>query len=259
MTPSSSSSYLSSPRALSLLPSRLDEASSAQGEANAAAVATFLNCYFSTNPVTLLGACAAVKPFGSFLSDLYSKSGDLDLSIQLWTGSNLPVNKKRKQNVLREVRKVLLNRGVAGYMQFIPHARVPVLQSKSGQKLKIFNDPKTGSLNSYSLCLLVLFHFQTSEPPILPPLKDIYEGNITEDTTEMASYNEDQINEVEDPVERPDNAARAVSMKGLERIVSAFKDAYQKLDSLEHVDRNELLECSTKESSASQISRTWGA
>ncbi|GJM92586.1 hypothetical protein PR202_ga09067 [Eleusine coracana subsp. coracana] len=214
--------------------------------------------------------------------------------------------------------------GVAGYMQFIPHARVPVLQyvssrfgiscdisidNNAGQiKSKIFywvnslderfgdmvllikewakaqniNDPKTGSLNSYSLCLLVLFHFQTSEPPILPPLKDIYEGNITEDTTEMASYNEEQINEVcaaniariqlqnkgsknesslchllatffhkvlnigiqifvEDPVERPDNAARAVSMKGLERIVSAFKDAYQKLDSLEHVDRNELL------------------
>ncbi|KAK3165946.1 hypothetical protein QOZ80_1AG0039660 [Eleusine coracana subsp. coracana] len=306
------------------------------------------NCVHS---VTALQG-AAVKPFGSFLSDLYSKSGDLDLSIQLWSGSNLPVNKKRKQNVLREVRKVLLNRGVAGYMQFIPHARVPVLQyvssrfgiscdisidNNAGQiKSKIFywvnslderfgdmvllikewakaqniNDPKTGSLNSYSLCLLVLFHFQTSEPPILPPLKDIYEGNITEDTTEMASYNEEQINEVcaaniariqlqnkgsknesslchllatffhkficvdahpdqvistytgqfertednpcrmkkksyhlfvEDPVERPDNAARAVSMKGLERIVSAFKDAYQKLDSLEHVDRNELL------------------
>ncbi|GJN17181.1 hypothetical protein PR202_gb04231 [Eleusine coracana subsp. coracana] len=116
-----------------------------------------------------------------------------------------------------------------------------VLLIKEWAKAQNINDPKTGSLNSYSLCLLVLFHFQTSEPPILPPLKDIYEGNITEDTTEMASYNEDQINEVEDPVERPDNAARAVSMKGLERIVSAFKDAYQKLDSLEHVDRNELL------------------
>jgi hypothetical protein len=54
---------------------------------------------------------AAVKPFGSFVSDLYSKSGDLDLSIQLWSATNLPINKKRKQNVLREVRRALLNRG----------------------------------------------------------------------------------------------------------------------------------------------------
>ncbi|TVU01878.1 hypothetical protein EJB05_52644 [Eragrostis curvula] len=291
---------------------------------------------------------AAVKPFGSFVSDLYSKSGDLDLSVHLGNGSNLPVNKKKKQSVLREVRKALLTRGVAGYMQFIPHARVPVLQYVSNRfgiscdisidnyagriKSKIFywvntlderfgdmvllikewakaqniNDPKTGSLNSYSLCLLVLFHFQTSQPPILPPLKEIYEGNITEDITEGVSYNEEQINEalqplfivcnpretssdgyyiltaahcpqfihidahpdevistftgqyertqdnparmkksyhlfVEDPVERPDNAARAVSMKGLHHIASAFNDAYRKFDSLEHIDRNELL------------------
>jgi hypothetical protein len=54
---------------------------------------------------------ADVKPFGSFVSDLYSKSGDLDLSIQLWSGTNLPINKKRKQNVLREVRRALLKRG----------------------------------------------------------------------------------------------------------------------------------------------------
>uniref|UniRef100_A0A0A9DII0 Poly(A) RNA polymerase mitochondrial-like central palm domain-containing protein n=1 Tax=Arundo donax TaxID=35708 RepID=A0A0A9DII0_ARUDO len=145
---------------------------------------------------------AAVKPFGSFVSDLYSKSGDLDLSVQLWNGSNVPINKKKKQNILREVRRALLTGGVAGYMQFIPHARVPVLQYVSNRfriscdisidnyagriKSKIFNwvntlderfgdmvllikewakaqninDPKSGSLNSYSLCLLVLFHFQ---------------------------------------------------------------------------------------------------
>lgn len=294
---------------------------------------------------------AAVKPFGSFVSDLYSKSGDLDLSVQLWNGSNHPINKRKKQNVLREVRKALLSRGVTGYMQFIPHARVPVLQYVSNRfgiscdisidnfagriKSKIFywintlderfgdmvllikewakaqniNDPKSGSLNSYSLCLLVLFHFQTSEPPILPPLNEIYEGNIAGDVTEAALYNEQHLDEVcaaniarfrlqnkdrrnetsicrllgtffqkfarinaftdnvistysgqigriqddpswmtksyhlfvEDPVERPDNAARAVSMKGLDRIASAFNDACHKFNSLEHIDRNELL------------------
>ncbi|KAF8716991.1 hypothetical protein HU200_026098 [Digitaria exilis] len=303
------------------------------------------NCIHSLS--SLSGA--AVKPFGSFVSDLYSKSGDLDLSVQLGNGPNLPTNKKKKQNVLREVRRALQIRGVSGYMQFIPHARVPVLQYVSNRfgiscdisinnfagriKSRIFywvntlderfgdmvllikewakaqniNDPKSGSLNSYSLCLLVLFHFQTSEPAILPPLKEIYEGNIAEDKT--AFYNEQHLDElcvtniarfrlqnkhqrnesslchllgtffqkfthinalsdnvistysgkieriqddpswmtksyhlfVEDPVERPDNAARAVSMKGLDRIASAFNDACRKVDSLEHMDRNELL------------------
>lgn len=305
------------------------------------------NCIRSLSSLT----GAAVKPFGSFVSDLYSKSGDLDLSVQFQNGSNLLINKKKKQYALREVRRALQIRGVAGYVQFIPHARVPVLQYVSNRfgiscdisidnfsgriKSKIFywvntlderfgdmvllvkewakaqniNDPKCGSLNSYSLCLLVLFHFQTSEPPILPPLKEIYEGNIAEDITEAALYNEQHLDEVcaanitrlrlqnkgqrngislcrllgtffqkfnhinalrdnvistysgqieriqdnpsrmtksyhlfvEDPVERPDNAARAVSMKGLDRIACAFNDACSKFDSLEHIDRNELL------------------
>ncbi|KAL6853656.1 hypothetical protein ACP4OV_019685 [Aristida adscensionis] len=253
---------------------------------------------------------AAVKPFGSFVSELYSKSGDLDLSVQISNASNLPMNKKKKQNVLRDVRRALLTRGVAGYMQFIPHARVPVLQYESklfsiscdisidnyaGRiKSKIFywvntlderfgdmvllmkewakaqdiNDPKSGSLNSYSLCLLVLFHFQTCEPPILPPLKEIYEGNITDDITawfiHINALPDDVISTytgqferiqddpsrmtksyklfVEDPVERPENAARAVSMRGLQQIAIAFNNAYRKFDSLEHADRNELLE-----------------
>lgn len=296
---------------------------------------------------------AAVKPFGSFVSDLYSKSGDLDLSVQFGNGSNHPINKKKKQNALRDVRKALLSRGVTGYMQmqFIPHARVPVLQYVSKQfgiscdisignfagriKSKIFywvntvderfgdmvllikewakaqniNDPKSGTLNSYSLCLLVLYHFQTSEPPILPPLNEIYEGNIAGDVTEAALFDEQHLDEVcaanierfrlqnkgrrnetstcrllgtffqkfahinaltdnvistysgqieriqnnpswmrksyhlfvEDPVERPDNAARAVSMKGLDLIAIAFNDACHKFKSLEHIDRNELL------------------
>ncbi|KAK3409169.1 hypothetical protein EUGRSUZ_J01230 [Eucalyptus grandis] len=35
--------------------------------------------------------------------------------------------------------------------------------------------------HSYSLTLLVIFHFQTCVPAILPPLKDIYLGDITSD------------------------------------------------------------------------------
>ncbi|KAF0921227.1 hypothetical protein E2562_039362 [Oryza meyeriana var. granulata] len=248
--------------------------------------------------------------------------------------------------------RALQNRGVAGYVQFIPHARVPVLQYVSNNfgiscdisinnypgriKSKIFywistldarfgdmvllikewakaqniNDPKTGTLNSYSLCLLVLFHFQTCEPAILPPLKEIYEGNIEEDIAESTVYDEEHLDEVcsanlakfqrenkeqrnesslchllatffhkfssidtllgdvistytgqfkrieenpswmarsyslfvEDPIERPDNAARAVGLKGFERIARAFSAANHKFASLERANRKDLLE-----------------
>ncbi|VAH66335.1 unnamed protein product [Triticum turgidum subsp. durum] len=304
----------------------------------------------SMQPVAALKGAAA-KPFGSFLSNLYSKSGDLDISVQLMNSSNLPINKKKKISILKAVRTALQRGGVYGYMEFIPQARVPVLQYVSNRfgiscdlsvdnypgriKSKIFywistlderfgdmvllikewakaqniNDPKSGTLNSYSLCLLVLFHFQTCEPAILPPLEDIYEGNITEDFADMTLYNEEHLDEVcaaniakfqsqnkeqrnesslchllatffhkfchidslssdvistytgqfkkiqdipilrkkpyslfvEDPVERPDNAARAVGERGLLLIASAFSDAKNKLASLEHTDRNDLL------------------
>ncbi|XP_051226725.1 protein HESO1 [Lolium perenne] len=295
---------------------------------------------------------AAVKPFGSFLSNLYSKSGDLDLSVQLMNGSNLPRTKKQKQTILRQLRKALQKGDVARTMEFIPQARVPVLQYVSNRfgiscdlsvdnypgriKSRIFywvstlderfgdmvllikewakaqniNDPKSGTLNSYSLCLLVLFHFQTCQPAILPPLKDIYEGNITEDFADMTLYDEEHLDEVcaaniakfqsqnkeqrnesslchllatffnkfcfidalssdvistytgkiekiqdspnrrmkkshslfvEDPVERPDNAARAVGIQGLLLIASALKEANLKFASLEHSDRDGLL------------------
>lgn len=92
------------------------------------------------------------------------------------------------------------------------------LQVKEWAKAQNINDPKKGTLNSYSLCLLVIFHFQVSfliqdlisklfftytsakftdyshslplislfyiyqtcVPAILPPLKEIYDGNVAE-------------------------------------------------------------------------------
>ncbi|KAG6485926.1 hypothetical protein ZIOFF_054493 [Zingiber officinale] len=47
-----------------------------------------------------------------------------------------------------------------------------VLVLKEWAKARDINDPKSGSLSSYALCLLVIFHFQTCEPPILPPLME---------------------------------------------------------------------------------------
>uniref|UniRef100_A0A0E0JQY8 Poly(A) RNA polymerase mitochondrial-like central palm domain-containing protein n=1 Tax=Oryza punctata TaxID=4537 RepID=A0A0E0JQY8_ORYPU len=285
---------------------------------------------------------ASVKPFGSFVSQLYAKSGDLDVSVELVNPLNLPTTKRKKQDTLREVRRALQRRGIARHTEFIPNARVPVLQYVSNQygiscdisisnysgqiKSKIFywintlddrfgdmvllvkewakaqniNDPKNGTLNSYSLCLLVLFHFQTCEPAILPPLKEIYEGNIVEDIaglrgkpskTQAAKYGPkkselslshllasffqkfsrigavsnkvistytgrlERIQDnprwmdksyslfVEDPFEKPDNAARAVGSFEFQDIVNAFSNASNKFLSDAHAltDRNELL------------------
>ncbi|KAL6616368.1 hypothetical protein ACP70R_038638 [Stipagrostis hirtigluma subsp. patula] len=294
---------------------------------------------------------AAIKPFGSFMSNLYAKSGDLDVSIDLWSGSNFPTSKKKKQSVLREIMRALRNKGVAENMLLIPNARVPVLQYMSYNlgiscdlsidnypgriKSRIFywintiddrfadmvllvkewakaqniNDPKNGTLNSYSLCLLVLFHFQTCEPAILPPLKEIYDGNVAEDAAEMIFYDEKHVDEVcaaniarfrrqnmgqrnqtslarllasffrkfftigglssevistymgrferiqnnpswmaksyslfiEDPFERPDNAARAVGVEELVRIGRAFEDVSYGFTGDGLVDRHEIV------------------
>ncbi|KAI3887949.1 hypothetical protein MKW92_036705 [Papaver armeniacum] len=58
------------------------------------------------------------------------------------------------------------------------------MRIKEWAKSQQINDPKNGTLNSYSLCLLVIFHLQTCEPAISPPLKDIYSGNVSKDLTE---------------------------------------------------------------------------
>ncbi|XP_039812674.1 protein HESO1-like isoform X3 [Panicum virgatum] len=120
-------------------------------------------------------------------------------------------------------------------MEFIPNARVPIIQYMSNQydiscdisinnypgrmKSRIFywintiderfgdmvllvkewaktqniNDPKNETLNSYSLCLLVIFYFQRCEPAILPPLKEIYDGDVAKETV---FYDEKYVDEV---------------------------------------------------------------
>ncbi|KAJ4971136.1 hypothetical protein NE237_004235 [Protea cynaroides] len=171
---------------------------------------------------------ATIKPFGSFVSRLYSKWSDLDISVEVPSGSFVSSARKRqKLRFLMDIRQALWNRGDARNLQFIPNARVPLLVYESsnnhrniscdisinnlpGQikskflfwinqiddrfhdvvllvkewaKAQNINDPKTGTLNSYSLSLLVIFHFQTCVPAILPPLMEIYTGNIVDDLT----------------------------------------------------------------------------
>ncbi|WOL14980.1 protein HESO1 isoform X1 [Canna indica] len=188
------------------------------------------------NVQTLRGA--AVKPFGSFVSNLYTKWGDLDVSVQLDTTLGTSASKKVKNNALRHIKKALHAYGLTHNVQFIPNARVPllifqsnyynvsfdvsinnhlgimkskiilwisqmderfrdmVLLTKEWAKAQGINDPKCGTLNSYSLCLLIIFHFQTCENPILPPLKEIFHGNISDYVTGWTFISEQNIEDV---------------------------------------------------------------
>ncbi|KAF3321996.1 poly(A) RNA polymerase cid11 isoform X2 [Carex littledalei] len=179
-----------------------------------------------------------VKPFGSFVANLYSKWGDLDISVTLDQIFNSSVSRRKKQNVLREIMRTLRKKGIGRKIQFIPQARVPllvyesslygiscdlsvdnhqgrvkskilqlitsfderftdmVLLIKEWAKAQNINDPKTGTMNSYSLCMLVIFHFQTCKPPILPPLKEIYSGNISDDVKGVDIEREREIEDI---------------------------------------------------------------
>ncbi|MBA0665387.1 hypothetical protein Goklo_005247, partial [Gossypium klotzschianum] len=168
---------------------------------------------------------ATVEPFGSFVSNLFSRWGDLDISIEVSFGQCVSsAGKKRKQTLLGELLRALRKQGDFE-LKFIPSARVPILKIvskwqniscdisidniqgeikskflfwlneidgrfrdmvllvKEWAKANGINNPKTGTFNSYSLSLLVIFHFQTCVPPILPPLKDIYPTNVVDDLT----------------------------------------------------------------------------
>lgn len=284
---------------------------------------------------------ATVEPFGSFVSNLFTRWGDLDISVVLSNGSYISsAGKKRKQNLLGELLRALRQKGGWRRLQFVPNARVPILKFESGHqsiscdisidnlqgqmkskflfwinqidrrfrtmvllvkewaKAHNINNPKAGSLNSFSLSLLVIFHFQTCVPAILPPLREIYPRNVVDDLTGVRTVAEEHIKEIcnanisrfmsdkyravnrsslselfisflakfsdinskaaelgictftgqwqdiksnmrwlprtyaifiEDPFEQPENTARAVSARNLERISEAFQTTYNRL------------------------------
>ncbi|KAL3732241.1 hypothetical protein ACJRO7_028988 [Eucalyptus globulus] len=248
---------------------------------------------------------ATVEPFGSFVSNLFTRQGDLDISVQLPNGSYISAaGKKLKQALLGDLLKALRQTGRWRRLQFIAHARVPILKIESKNssiscdlsidnlhgyikskfllwiseidgrfrdmvllvkewaKCHDINNPKTGSFNSFALSLLVIFHFQTCAPAILPPLRDIYPcsavddlqgvradaerriaetcaANIARFKSSISKPNQSSLSElfisflakIEDPFEQPENTARAVSSRQLKRISEAFEITHHRLTS----------------------------
>ncbi|XP_075670578.1 protein HESO1-like isoform X2 [Castanea sativa] len=255
---------------------------------------------------------AAVEPFGSFVSNLFTKWGDVDISINLTKGGYIShVEYDRKIELLQDLKKSLTGRWQM--VQLIP-ARVPILKCESSDNI-LSCDISIDNLivQIKSKLLLGISEIDgrfrdmvllTCEPAIFPPLKDIYAGNVADDlqglrterniaeacAANIRRFSQDKFRPVnhsslseifisflakfsdkefeasklgictytgkcesrrrnirwsdnndailiEDPFERTENSARAVSMSGLTRISEAFEmsrviSADQNLDSL---------------------------
>ncbi|CAL5363683.1 unnamed protein product [Camellia sinensis] len=217
---------------------------------------------------------ATVEPYGSFVSNLFTRWGDLDISIELPNGSFISsAGKKLKQTLLGDLQKALRRRAntktkseenvknfmenennmkcttqitrenkclepatgginqtketmpalvyvairmdkflVCGWykLQFIANARVPILKFESNY-LNISCDVSINSLNGQMKSKLLFWineidgsrngpkHmscFKTCVPPLLPPLKEIYPGNIVDDLIGVRAVAERHIEEI---------------------------------------------------------------
>lgn len=219
---------------------------------------------------------ATVEPYGSFVSNLFTRWGDLDISIELSNGSHISsIGKNQKQRLLGDLIKALKLKGGWINLQFISHARVPILIFKSRRqgvscdisinnlqgviksklllwidridgrfrdmvlvvkewaKAHKINNSKTGTFNSYSLSLLVIFHFQTCVPAILPPLKDVYPGNMVDKLTGVRADAEDFIAETCNAnINRIiSDKSRPINRKSLPELFVEFLRKFAQMDS----------------------------
>ncbi|KAK9824184.1 hypothetical protein WJX72_008402 [[Myrmecia] bisecta] len=167
-----------------------------------------------------------VEPYGSFVSGLYTPSGDVDIAIEghrrdRFGGPEVPVvelDKEEKAQILKALSKKLeRKRMTKGRIERILFARVPILKYtdlvtgidcdvsvgsgcarfkstvlrflgqldrrfialtclvKKWARTHNMNDASNGTFNSFALTLMVAFHLQTQQPPILPPLCEIFQ------------------------------------------------------------------------------------
>lgn len=70
----------------------------------------------------IFGTGATVEPYGSFVSNLFTRWGDLDISIELSNGSHISsVGKKQKQVLLGDILKALRMKGKFLYTSSFCH------------------------------------------------------------------------------------------------------------------------------------------
>ncbi|ONI24427.1 hypothetical protein PRUPE_2G239800 [Prunus persica] len=149
---------------------------------------------------------ATVEPFGSFVSDLFTRWGDLDVSIEFSNGSFVsPYGKKQKQRLLGDVMRAMRQKGGWRRYQLIPNARVPILKVESNLQ-NVSCDISIDNLKCQMKSRLLFWISEidtrfrdmvllTCAPAIFPPLKDIYPGNLIDDLKGLRADTERRIEE----------------------------------------------------------------
>ncbi|KAM3327124.1 hypothetical protein P3S67_002250 [Capsicum chacoense] len=125
------------------------------------------------------GNVPVVEEFGSFVMDLFHSKNDLDLSVN-FDNSSVKFSHEKKIQTLRKFARKLYALQRYGHVSGV-HP-VTAAKMKAWAKAQNINSSRDKTLNSLSVILLVAFHLQTRNPPILPPFSAILEDGSDPDT-----------------------------------------------------------------------------
>eukprot|EP00873_Tetraselmis_striata_P003637 jgi/Tetstr1/423901/TSEL_014524.t1 len=142
-----------------------------------------------------------VEPYGSFTTGIYNASSDLDIALEV-----IKILKKHRISrgyveIIRGARVPIIkfvdaatgipcdlcvgNGGAAfksevlGYLATVDPRFVQLtVLVKKWAKAHGINNPSCGTFNSFALTLMVTFYLQTIKPAALPPLCDLFAGNL---------------------------------------------------------------------------------
>ncbi|GAQ83738.1 hypothetical protein KFL_001600070 [Klebsormidium nitens] len=228
--------------------------------------------------------------FGSFETNVYTPSGDLDLSLVLPEVGYVrfdreqvelrrgPVSKTQRVRILRIMRRALSR--AFSHMELVAGARVPVLNFidvltrvhcdmsinndgalfksrvlrwvlelddrcrplvylvKAWARAQGINDSRSGTMNSYAISLMVVFHLQTRSPPILPPFdailgKEYHDLRKDVDVSEIR-VTEEQLNKCREWVMKvkAERQRQATNKSTLGELLASFFTQYASVESL---------------------------